>query len=113
MTARERLQMAYEFAFNPKMLHAKWHGWLKDPAHADPEELQALDDAARLHLPLPESTFASSRALLRLATYQAAACDYRMRTFITALRRRLGRSELTEREVPVGMVRDVVMTRYA
>ena len=42
MTARERLQLAYEFAFNPKMLHAKWRGWLRDPAKADPDELKAL-----------------------------------------------------------------------
>lgn len=111
MTARERLQMAYEFAFNPKMLHAKWRGWLKDPQAADPDELKALDEAAMLHLPLPEKGM-SSRALFRLAIYRAAACDYRMRTFITALRRRLNRPALVESEVPVGMVRDVVLTHY-
>jgi len=104
--------MAYEFAFNPKMLHAKWHGWLKDPQAADPEELKALDEAALLHLPLPEKGM-SSLALFRLAIYQAAACDYRMRTFILALRRRLKRPELMESEVPVGLVRDVVLTHYA
>lgn len=112
MTARERLQLAYEFAFNPKMLHAKWHGWLKNPANADPDELKALDEAAMLHLPLPERGDASSRALYRLALYQAGACGYRMRTFIGNLRDRLHRPPLTATEVPVGMVRDVVLTRY-
>jgi len=112
MTARDRLQMAYEFAFNPKMLHAKWRGWLKDPAAADPDELKALDEAAMLHLPLPETGGVSTRALYRLAVYQAGACDYRMRTFIGNLRRRLRRPALTATEVPVGMVRDVVLTHY-
>ena len=85
MTPRERLQMAYEFAFNPKMLHAKWHGWLKNP---------------------------SACALYRLAFYQAAACDYGMRTFIASLRRRLNRPPITETEASFGMVRDVVLSRY-
>ena len=114
MTPREQLQMAYEFAFNPKMLHAKWHRWLKNPAEADPDELLALDGAAKLHLPLPEKKAGpSARALYRLAIYQAAACDYGMRTFIASLRRCLNRPPLTETEVPFGMVRDVVLTHYA
>ena len=112
MTPRERLQMAYEFAFNPKMLNAKWRGWLKDPAAADPDELKALDEAAILHLPLPEGGGAPARARYRLALYQAGACDYQMRTFIRNLRARLNRPPLTETEVPAGMVRDVVLTHY-
>lgn len=112
MTARERLQLAYEFAFNPKMLHAKWRGWLKDPDKADPDELKALDEAALLHLPLPEGGGAPARALYRLALYQAGACAYRMRTFIGGLRTRLRRPPLTATEVPAGMVRDVTLTRY-
>lgn len=113
MTSRERLQMAYEFAFNPKMLHAKWHGWLQSPETADPDELKALDDAAMLHLPLPEKASGpSSRALYRLAIYQAGACEYGMRSFIANLRRILKRPVLTATEVPFGMVRDVVLTHY-
>ena len=112
MTARERLQLAYELAFNPKVLLGRWRRWLADPATADPDELKALDEAAMLHLPLPERVGAAARARYRLAIYQAAACDYGLRTFIGNLRTRLNRPPLTEKEVPVGMVRDVVLTHY-
>lgn len=32
MTARERLQFAYELAFLPRRLNGKFRSWLKDPA---------------------------------------------------------------------------------
>ena len=53
MTARERLQLAYEIAFLPRRLNGLWRKWVADPEHADPDELRALDEAAILHLPLP------------------------------------------------------------
>lgn len=112
MTARERLQLAYEFAFLPRRLNGRLRAWLKDPVGISEDELRALDDAARLHLPLPERGYASVRALYRLAAYQAGACDYGMRTFIRNVRRTLGRPAITEAEVPPGMVRDVILPRY-
>lgn len=60
----------------------------------------------------PERVGAAARARYRLAIYQAAACDYGLRMFIGNLRTRLNRPPLTEKEVPVGMVRDVVLTHY-
>ena len=112
MTPRERLQLAYELAFCPWRLNGKWRAWVADPASADPDELRALDDAARLHLQLPQRPVSSTRALYRLARFQAESCECRMRTFIGNVRRALKRSELTETEVPVGMVRDVVLPRF-
>lgn len=112
MTARERLQLAYEFAFLPRRLNGRLRGWFGNPAAISDDELLALDDAARLHLPLPERGYASARALYRLASYQAGACDYGMRTFIANVRRALGRPRIVESEVPPGMVRDVILPRY-
>ena len=112
MTPRERLQLAYELAFCPWRLNGKWRGWVADPASADPDELRALDDAARLHLPLPQRPVSSTRALYRLARFQAESCAYRMRTFIGNVRRALNRAEISETEVPVGMVRDVALPLF-
>ena len=109
MTPRERLQLAYELAFCPWRLNGKWRAWVADPASADPDELRALDDAARLHLQLPQRPVPSMRALYRLARFQAESCECRMRTFIGNVRRALKRPELSETEVPVGMVRDVAL----
>ena len=112
MTARERLQLAYELAFLPRRLNGKCRAWLKKPEAIPADELKALDEAAMLHLPLPERGYASVRAVYRLAAYQAGACDYGMRTFIGNVRRLLRRPALTETEVPPGMVRDVTLPKY-
>ncbi len=112
MTARERLQFAYELAFLPRRLNGCCRRWLKDPSSISADELRALDEAAMLHLPLPQGGYASIRPLFRLAIYQAASCDYAMRRFIGNVRRRLGRPPLTETEVPPGMVKDVVLPNY-
>lgn len=112
MTPRERLQLAYEFAFCPWRLNGRWRAWIADPSSADPDELRALDDAARLHLQLPQRPVSSPRALYRLARFQAESCECRMRTFVGNVRRALKRSELSEVEVPVGMVRDVVLPTF-
>ena len=112
MTPRERLQLAYEFAFCPWRLNGKWHGWLAAPAAADEDELRALGDAARLHLPLPEARVSSPRALLRLARFQAESCETNMRTFVRNVRAALKRPALSEAEVPAGLVRDVALPRF-
>ena len=112
MTPRERLQLAYEFAFCPWRLNGKWRGWLAAPAAADEDELLALDDAARLHLPLPEARVSSPRALLRLARFQAESCETNMRTFVRNVRAALKRPALVEAEVPAGLVRDVALPRF-
>lgn len=112
MTARERLQLAYEIAFLPRRLNGLFRGWLKDPASVTEDELKALDEAAMLHLPLPQGGYASVRALYRLAAYQAGSCDYGMRGFIDNVRRRLNRPALAVTEVPSGMVKDVVLPKY-
>ena len=112
LTARERLQLAYELAFCPWRLNGKWRGWLAAPERADADELRALDDAARLHLPLPEARVSSPRALLRLARFQAEGCETNMRTFVGNVRRALRRPALAETEVPAGLVRDVALPRF-
>lgn len=112
MTARERLQLAYEYAFCPWRLNGRWRTWLADPVAADPDELRALDDAARLYLPLPMCPVSSKRALYRLALFQAGGCEHRMRVFIGNVRTALNRPPLAESEVPVGLVRDVALPRF-
>ena len=112
MTPRERLQLAYEYAFCPWRLNGAWRGWLADPSAVDADEMKALDDAARLHLQLPQARVSSTRALLRLARFQAESCETNMRTFIGNVRRALGRPDLAETEVPAGMVRDVALPRF-
>jgi len=112
MTARERLQLAYEFAFCPWRLNQRWREWLAAPASADTDELRSLDDAARLYLPLPQRPVSSKNALYRLAAYQAGGCEHRMRIFIGNVRKALGRPDLVETEVPVGLVRDVALPEF-
>lgn len=113
MTARERLQLAYEYAFCPWRLNGRWRNWLAAPVSADADELCALDDAARLYLPLPQKPVSSKRALYRLALFQAGGCEHRMRTFIGNVRAALGRPALDEAEVPVGLVRDVALPKFS
>jgi len=112
MTPRERLQLAYEYAFCPWRLNQRWRQWLAAPSEADADELRSLDDAARLYLPLPQRPVSSKRALYRLATLQAGGCEHRMRVFIGNVRRALGRPPIGEEEVPVGLVRDVALPRF-
>ena len=112
MTARERLQLAYEIAFLPRRLNGLWRKWVNDPEHADADELKALDEAAILHLPIPEGKGAPIGARYRLAIYQAGASDYKMRSFIANVRARLNRPPITEKSVRPSMVRDVVLPHY-
>lgn len=109
MTAREKLQMSYELAFFPPKLNAFWRDVsLKKETCCD-ERAEALDDAARLQLALPESGFSSQRALERVAVYQARSRAYGMPRFLRAVRRHLHRPELTEKEVPGRLIRDIAL----
>lgn len=47
MTARDRLQLAYELAFLPARLNGMWRKWDENPDAADADEMTALEDAAR------------------------------------------------------------------
>lgn len=107
MTARERLQFAYELAFYPPRLNAVWHRLVKQPAEADGELGELLDQAWLLHQALPERGYASQRALNRLALYQARSRAFGMVTFLRNVRRYLGRPPITTHVVPANMVRDI------
>ena len=112
MQFRERLQLAYELAFLPSRLNGMWRNWTEESAVADEDELKALDDAARLHLPLPEGREALGRAIYRIALYQAGAAPYGMRTFINNVRARLNRAPITETQIPGELVADVALPGY-
>lgn len=107
MSPRQKLQLAYELAFQPAQLNAAWNDWEKGTG-LDPAVLRdVLDWALLLHQRLPEAPVASMRALRRLARYQANARLYRLPFMLRRLRAQLGQaSQLTE-EVPAWMVRDI------
>jgi hypothetical protein len=109
MTPREQLQLAYELAFYPPALNALWGTLRGGGTLPDSQTGEALDDAERLHLALPDEGFSSQRALERLAVYQARSRAYRMPRFVRAVRRHLKRPELTEKEVPGRLVRDIAL----
>jgi hypothetical protein len=109
MTAREKLQLSYELAFFPPRLNAFWRDVCLNPEACGDETTAALDDAARLHLALPDGGFSSLRALERVAVYQARSRAYGMPRFLRAVRHRLHRPELAEREVPGRLIRDIAL----
>jgi len=108
MTAREKLQAAYELAFHPPRLHRLWEQ-IKTNSLPDAEEAAELVDMALLlHQALPEEGFASQRALHRLAHYQARARAFGMVCFLRNVRKKLGRDgPLPSAVVPGHMVRDI------
>ncbi len=107
MTKREELQYCYELAFYPPRLDGAWQA-LKHGVVEDPEQLgRFLDTALLLHQALPETGFASQRALACLASYQASARAFGTVRFLKNLRRRLGRPDLAPAEVPGSLVRDI------
>jgi len=109
MTAREKLQLSYELAFFPPKLNAFWRDvCLKNDGCCD-ETAEALDDACRLHLALPDAGFASQRALERVAVYQARSRAYGMPRFLRAVCRHLHRPELMEKEIPGRLIRDIAL----
>ena len=104
---RERLQSCYELAFYPPRLDETWQR-IKHGSSGNIAELgDLLDTALLLHQALPESGFASQRALNRLALYQAKARAFGTVRFLKNIRQRLGRSPLTQTEVPGNLVRDL------
>ena len=109
MTAREKLQLAYELAFYPPCLHVVWNRIKKGEGKEDGAELSELVDMAlTLHQALPEEGYASQRALKRLAVYQANARAFGTVQCLRTMRHRLGRKEdLVGAAVPGGMVRDI------
>ena len=107
MTGREKHELAYQFAFWPDALNQRLHAWKKDPSLATEDELEALDNAALLHLPLPESGYAAFGQVARLAIYQAIGCQYGMRGYVKNIRRRLGRPEITADSCPASLLADV------
>ena len=110
MTPREKLQYCYELAFYPPRLNAVWHRIKNGEAEAKGEldELREhLDTALSLHLALPETGYASQRALTRLALYQANARAFGMVRFLKNIRKHLGCSPLKETAVPRHLVRDI------
>ena len=107
MTPREKLQYCYELAFYPPRLNALWY-CIKTQSPEQPSDVgELLDTALLLHQALPERGYASQRALNRLALYQAKARAFGMVSFLTNLRRYLGRPPLAARTVPGHMVRDI------
>jgi hypothetical protein len=107
MTAREKLQLSYELAFFPPRLNEIW--WrIRDQSDDLPAELgELLDTALLLHQALPETGYASQRALNRLALYQAKARAFGMVRFLANVRRRCGRPEMAAGYVPAHLVRDI------
>lgn len=108
MTARAKLQMAYELAFYPPRLHQAWNR-IKHKTERNLDELgDLLDMALLLHQALPEDGVASQRALKRLALYQARARAFGMVRFLRNLRKTLGRADpLPTTVTPAWMVRDI------
>lgn len=111
MTPRERLQLSYELAFHPPRLNQIW-AQLRGKSRTltiESNLAEALDDAGRLHLALPETGRCPQRALERLAIYQARSRAYGMPLFVRSVRRNLGRPDLTEVTVQERLVRDIAL----
>jgi hypothetical protein len=107
MTERERLQYCYELAFFPPRLHELWNQ-IRSGTGTNAEEIGALLDQARLlHQALPETGYASQRALNRLALYQAHARAFGLVQFLDNLRQYLHRGALSSSVVPAHLVRDI------
>jgi hypothetical protein len=113
MTPRERLQLAYEIAFFPPRLNQLWSEYSKAKLSCEQTDFeQALTLANQLQLALPESGYASQRALTRLALFQARSRAYGMPGFIRAVRRRLHLAPITDTHVPGHLVRDISLPPY-
>ena len=107
MKSRAELQFLYELAFFPPRLSEFWmrikQGEIDREAAAE-----AIRGALLLHLALPESGYASVRALRRLAHYQASSKPFGPVTFLTNIAQTLNVEVApTVAHVPPEMVRDV------
>ncbi len=112
MTARQELQCCYEYAFHPPSLNRLWRQIKAQQIGID-EVKPLLDKAMMLHLALPESGFASQRALQRLALYQAKSMAFGMPTFLRNIREALGFGEIEANTVPGALVRDIGLPAFA
>jgi hypothetical protein len=113
VTPREKLQFAYELAFFPPRFHEVWNRFRADQVN-DPVELAELVDMAlALHQALPETGYASPRALKRLAMYQAKARAFGTVACLRNLRGRLNVSSAPlPLTVPGAMVRDIGLPEF-
>ena len=107
MTGRDKLQLCYELAFFPPRLNHFWARVKSGEITATPDVVELLDTALQLHQALPESGYASQRALRRLACYQADARAFNMPGFLRNIRAYLGCPTFHPRPVPGNLVRDV------
>jgi hypothetical protein len=108
MNPRDKLQKAYEIAFFPPAIHKLWTNIKNDRIEIDNELRELIDMALSLHQALPESGYASQRALKRLAMYQADARAFGTVTFLRNIRRYAGITKPFEiTMVPSAMVRDI------
>ncbi len=112
MTAREELQYCYELAFYPPRLNQVWQE-IKKKKKCKKELKPLLDKALILHQVLPESGFASQRALQRLALYQAKSRAFGMVTFLQNIRIALGCGAIETRIVPGNLVRDIGLPEFS
>jgi len=108
MTAREKLQAAYELAFFPPRLHEVWNQIKKGEVSQPAALADLVDMALCLHQALPDDGYASQRALKRLAGYQADARAFGTVLCLRNMRSRLGRKgRFPVRIVPGHMIRDM------
>ena len=107
MTGRDKLQICYELAFFPPRLNNLWARVKSGEVTATPDVVEMLDIALQLHQALPESGYASQRALRRLASYQADARAFNMPRFLRNVRTTLGCPPLPPGPVPGHLVRDI------
>ena len=114
VTAREKLQAAYELAFHPPRLHEVW-GRIKKGDIEDRELLvELLEMAMTLHRVLPERGYSSMRALKRLAYYQAASRGFATVTFLHNVYRHLtGTEPQLPDAVPGEWVRDIGLPPFS
>ena len=112
LTARQELECCYAYAFHPPSLNQLWQQ-IKRQEICEDEARKLLDKALRLHMALPESGFASQRALQRLALYQAKSRAFGMPAFIRNIRKVLGCEPLDAGTVPAGWVRDIGLPPFS
>lgn len=113
MSPREKLRLAYELAFFPPRLEAVWREVKEDRVEDRDALVEVLGMALDLHRALPESGYASQRALKRLAVYQARARAFGTVTFLRNVLRRLGvEAEFPGGTVPPAMVRDIGLPEF-
>ena len=105
--SREELQFLYELAFFPPRLGEFWTRIKRGEIDREVASA-AIRGALLLHLALPESGYASVRALQRLAHYQASSKPFVPVTTLTNMAKKMNLDVTpTVAHVPPEMVRDV------